>query len=177
MVVLAAGIAALGRQPVGYIGQCLLVLIGLLLALLSFLPQHLPLERFGEANAVTLVRAGLAALMAGWLGRGALSMEISWLIVVLAVLALLLDGVDGWLARRHALASTFGARFDMEIDAFSILIMAILVYQSGKAGAWVILSGLYATALSLSVMCFPTCGGHYPRANAARPSVLSKSLP
>ena len=67
--------------------------------------------------------------------------EINWLIVFLATLAILLDGVDGWLARRSGLASAFGARFDMEIDAFSILVMAALVYQSGKVGAWVILSG------------------------------------
>lgn len=140
-MVLAAGVAALNRQPLGYIAQCLLVFIGLLSALLPFLPQHLPLERFGEANAVTLVRAGIAAVMAGWVGRGVLLTETSWLIAILAVVALLLDGVDGWLARRHGLASTFGARFDMEIDAFSILVMAVLVYQSGKAGIWVILSG------------------------------------
>ena len=141
VVVSAAGVGELARQSIGYIGQCLLALIGLLLALLPFLPQHLPLERFGAANAVTLVRAGITALMVGWLGRGTLSTEVSWLIVVLATLAVLLDGVDGWLARRYGLASAFGARFDMEIDAFSILVMAALVYQSDKAGAWVILSG------------------------------------
>lgn len=141
LIVLAVGISKLTQQPPGYIGQSLLVFIGLLLALLPFLHHHLPLERFGEANGVTLLRAGLAALMAGWLGQGSLADEISWLIVFLATLAILLDGVDGWLARRSGMASAFGARFDMEIDAFSILVMAALVYQSGKAGAWVILSG------------------------------------
>ena len=33
--------------------------------------------------------------------------------------ALSLDGVDGWLARREGLVSAFGARFDMEVDALS----------------------------------------------------------
>jgi phosphatidylglycerophosphate synthase len=53
-----------------------------------------------------------------------------------------LDGVDGWLARRHQIASSFGARFDMEIDALLILVLAILVTEFEKAGPWVILSGL-----------------------------------
>ena len=53
-----------------------------------------------------------------------------------------LDGADGWLARRQQIASDFGARFDMEIDALLILVLAILVSRFEKAGAWVIVSGL-----------------------------------
>lgn len=59
-----------------------------------------------------------------------------------ALIATLLDGVDGWLARRTKTASAFGARFDVEVDAFLILVLAILVWQYGKAGPWVLLSGL-----------------------------------
>jgi len=33
-------------------------------------------------------------------------------------------------------------RFDMETDAALILVLAILVWQFGKAGPWVLLSGL-----------------------------------
>ena len=54
----------------------------------------------------------------------------------------LLDGVDGWLARRSSLASAFGARFDMEVDALLIMALAVLAWQHGKAGSWVLLSGL-----------------------------------
>ena len=54
----------------------------------------------------------------------------------------MLDGVDGWLARRTRMASDFGARFDMEIDALLILVLAILVWRFDKAGPWVIVSGL-----------------------------------
>jgi phosphatidylglycerophosphate synthase len=39
------------------------------------------------------------------------------------------------------LESPFGARFDLEVDAFFILILAVLVRQFDKAGAWVLLSG------------------------------------
>ena len=137
----AAGIGQTFQLPPGYTGQCLAVFAGLLLALSPFLPQHLPLERFGAANRVTLLRAGIAALVAGLIGRADPNPSLGWLIAALTGLALLLDGVDGWLARRCGLDSPFGARFDLEVDAFLILVMAALVYQLDKAGGWVLLSG------------------------------------
>ena len=63
------------------------------------------------------------------------------LATTVSLFALLLDGVDGWWARRHGLSSAFGARFDMETDALLILVLALLAWHLGKAGAWVILSG------------------------------------
>jgi phosphatidylglycerophosphate synthase len=63
------------------------------------------------------------------------------LVIATAVMATL-DGVDGWLARRTGLSSAFGARFDMETDAFFMLVLAILVWRHDKAGAWVIAIGL-----------------------------------
>ena len=40
------------------------------------------------------------------------------------------------------MTSGYGARFDMETDAAFILVLSILVWQHGKAGAWVLLCGL-----------------------------------
>jgi phosphatidylglycerophosphate synthase len=40
------------------------------------------------------------------------------------------------------MASAFGARFDMETDALLIQVLAILAWLYGKAGAWVLASGL-----------------------------------
>ena len=141
-----AGLALLAADalhlPTAYIVQCLAVFAGLLLALTPFLPQHLPFATFGAANQVTLSRAGMAALAAGLVGRPEMTPTQGWFVAALAGLALVLDGIDGWLARRGGLQSPFGARFDMEVDAFFILILAVLVHQSGKAGAWVLLSGL-----------------------------------
>jgi phosphatidylglycerophosphate synthase len=65
-----------------------------------------------------------------------------WFIIGLSTLALGLDGVDGWVARRTGSASAFGARFDMELDAFLMLILATLVWRSGRVGPWVLLLGL-----------------------------------
>lgn len=137
---LAVGIGEFFQVSGGAV-QSLAVFAGLLLAMSPFLPRHLPLERFGAANCVTLLRAGIAALVAGLIGRSELTPDQSWFVVGLAGLALLLDGIDGWLARRYGTVSPFGARFDMEVDAFLIFVLAALVYQAGKAGSWVLLSG------------------------------------
>src|SRR5262249_31548057 len=53
----------------------------------------------------------------------------------------LLDGLDGWIARRTNTASAFGARFDMEVDAFFILALSVVAWASGKAGVWVLMIG------------------------------------
>jgi phosphatidylglycerophosphate synthase len=100
-----------------------------------------PFTRFGAANLVTSVRALLVVLVVA-LGGEPRVPAVANAIVILAVAATLLDGVDGWLARRLAIASAFGARFDMEVDALLILALSVLVWQHGKAGGWVVASGL-----------------------------------
>lgn len=95
---------------------------------------------FGAANQVTLARGVLTLLLAALLGvpSGA---TVATLAVAFALLAAVLDGVDGRLARRRGEASAFGARFDMETDALLILVLAALAWQHGKAGAWILLAG------------------------------------
>jgi polyisoprenoid-binding protein YceI/phosphatidylglycerophosphate synthase len=105
-----------------------------------YLPAHLPRERLGPANQVTLARLALTALVGGCLGETGDS--VAWFAVGTAAVVLALDGVDGWLARRGGWTSAFGALFDMETDALLILLMAALAWQLEKAGAWVLLAGL-----------------------------------
>ena len=93
------------------------------------------------ANAVTLGRAMLVVLLAATIGRPA-DATMLWGIIAVATAAALLDGVDGWLARRSRTVTAFGGRFDMETDAALILVLSILVWQHGKAGAWVLLCGV-----------------------------------
>ena len=97
--------------------------------------------KFGPANQITLVRAALVAGLASFTGRPATPI-VAWGAVFIAIIAALLDGVDGWVARRTGTVSAFGTRFDMETDAALILVLSILVWQYGKAGPWVLLSGL-----------------------------------
>ena len=97
--------------------------------------------KFGPANQVTLLRAVLVAGLASLVGQPA-TPAVAWRAVYIAIVASVLDGVDGWVARRTGTVSAFGTRFDMETDAALILVLAILVWQYGKAGPWVLLSGL-----------------------------------
>lgn len=98
--------------------------------------------RFGEANQATLLRAGLVCLIGSTLIASGQQPDIDWYLVGLIATALALDAVDGFLARRFKLASAFGARFDMEIDALLLLILSLLVWQTGQAGIWVLAIGL-----------------------------------
>ena len=112
-----------------------------MLLALGFLGHTHRFARFGPANQVTTARAVFVVLIASLIGEpmrpvAAASAAAASLVVTL------LDGVDGWLARRSRMASPFGARFDVEIDALLILALAILVWRYGKAGPWVVLSGL-----------------------------------
>jgi phosphatidylglycerophosphate synthase len=102
---------------------------------------------FGAANWVTLLRVVIAVVLLcvavgeKWFGLP-LAIELRWLAAAGATLMLCLDGLDGFLARRLGQASAFGARFDMETDAFAMVVLALLVWAFGQVGGWVLLSGL-----------------------------------
>jgi phosphatidylglycerophosphate synthase len=107
----------------------------------GYVGAHHPHGRFGPANSVTMIRVVVVALVAGLIGepeipRAALSASIA------AAVMTVLDGLDGWLARRSRMASAFGARFDMETDAALMMAMCLLVWQHGKSGMWALLGGM-----------------------------------
>jgi phosphatidylglycerophosphate synthase len=95
--------------------------------------------RLGPADWVTLVRAALALGVAALVADSfAASVPVA-LLVSLASLALVLDAVDGRIARRTGTTSALGERMDGEVDAF--LILALSVYVAPSAGAWVLAIG------------------------------------
>ena len=98
--------------------------------------------RFGPADRITLARAVLVLFLASLTGTPASLQALAWPYALLCLLALGMDGADGFVARRTHTASAFGARFDMELDAFFILVLCFAVVVSGKAGPWVLLIGL-----------------------------------
>jgi phosphatidylglycerophosphate synthase len=104
--------------------------------------KHAPGQPFGLANYITLGRAVLVSVFAGFIGFPQTVTDSSLLIVFIGIFALVLDGVDGWIARRTGTAGPFGARFDMELDAFFILILCLLVIEAGRMGWWVLWAGL-----------------------------------
>jgi phosphatidylglycerophosphate synthase len=94
---------------------------------------------FGPADWVTLTRAtlvgGVTALVADAVHHPAAVPAM----VTLASVALVLDAVDGQVARRTGTESGLGARFDMEVDAFLILVLSLYVARS--MGWWVVAIG------------------------------------
>ena len=96
-------------------------------------------QRLGPADWVTLVRATLAVGVAALVADSFDEPPHVTTLVTLSAVALALDAVDGWVARRSELTSRFGARFDGEVDAF--LILALSVYVAGSVGAWVLAIG------------------------------------
>ena len=128
---------------------------------IGFLQPHHPFALFGAANQITTLRAILVALVAGLVGEPRMS-AIAGAAVAASAAVILLDGVDRWLARRQRLVSRFGARFDMEIDALLILALAILAWRHGKAGAWVVASGLLRYAFVAGSYAAPWLRGTLP---------------
>jgi phosphatidylglycerophosphate synthase len=94
----------------------------------------------GPADWVTLARAvlvgGVAALTADSFDK---PVPVR-LLVILTIVALVLDGVDGQVARRTGTVSALGARFDMEVDASLLLVLSL--YAAHQVGAWVLVIGL-----------------------------------
>ncbi|TFC91728.1 MULTISPECIES: CDP-alcohol phosphatidyltransferase family protein [Cryobacterium] len=108
---------------------------------------------FGPANVVTAVRSTLVGLIGGMVVVSFAEPIPVPLLVALIVPALLLDAVDGWVARRTDSVSELGARFDMEVDAFLLLVLS--VYVSNTLGIWVLAIGTMRYAFVLAGLIFP----------------------
>jgi len=104
--------------------------------------------QLGPANQVTLVRATLA-LGVAMITAASFSRPVPVAVLVtLAAIALALDFVDGWVARRTRTAASFGARFDAEADAFLIAVLSVYVARS--AGVWVLAIGAARYAFGIA---------------------------
>jgi phosphatidylglycerophosphate synthase len=102
--------------------------------------RQVRLERFGPANAVTATRSMLVGLVTALVVVSFTGEVSTALLVTLVAVALALDGVDGYVARRTRSESDLGARFDMEVDAFLLLVLC--VYDARYVGWWVLAIGL-----------------------------------
>jgi phosphatidylglycerophosphate synthase len=93
----------------------------------------------GPADLVTLTRATIACAVASLVAESWLGAPVTGALVVLAVTALLLDAVDGRVARATR-PTGFGARFDGEADAFLLLVLSAHIALA--YGGWVLTIGL-----------------------------------
>jgi phosphatidylglycerophosphate synthase len=137
VILLAVLDATVGLAPEGWLAG---VLCGAALAagLDAALSRH-GLSGPGPAGVITLVRAVLACAVAGLVADALVGSRATGPLVVLASVALVLDLVDGPVARRTGTASDLGARFDMESDAFLIAVLSVAV--APIAGMWVLAIG------------------------------------
>ncbi|MFI2203385.1 CDP-alcohol phosphatidyltransferase family protein [Streptomyces sp. NPDC020192] len=128
---------AIGMGPAGWLTG--LAFAFATWAVLSRALHRSRLRSFGPANRVTLGRATLVGGVTALVADSFESAPPVTLLVGLTAVALLLDGVDGKVARRTGTSTALGARFDMEVDAFLILVLS--VYVSTQLGPWVLLIG------------------------------------
>ena len=120
-----------------------------------------PSRRFGAANLVTAVRLVLVfalIFMPNHLRRPAAGL------LLMAFFAL--DGLDGRLARRSGQASSFGAAFDMETDAFMTAVASVVAVEVGCVGGWMLLVGAMRYVFVVVTYKFPY--EPEPRRDAAR---------
>lgn len=139
-LVAAVAVRAVLQLGPAYVALVLGIALAGALAVHRYLPGRHPHARFGAANAVTLGRAAATALVAALVVEPG-TVAAAAFAVVTGTAIVVLDGVDGHLARRDGLASEFGARFDMETDSLLVLALAVLAWRWDRAGAWVVLSG------------------------------------
>jgi phosphatidylglycerophosphate synthase len=121
----------------------------------------------GPADLVTLGRAalvaGVTALVAGGLAGAAVPAAT---LIVIASVALALDAVDGRVARRTGTASALGARFDMEVDAFLVLVLSI--YVATLIGPWALVIGAMRYAFVVASWALPWMRASLPTRSGAK---------
>lgn len=91
----------------------------------------------GYANWITFFRMGLLLYV------GFQFQSLSYAAICsIFIINILLDIVDGIVARKCKTESDFGLYLDMELDAFYVCLVSLILYVEGLAGAWVIIIGL-----------------------------------
>lgn len=136
------------------------------------------------ADRVTLVRAvlvGVVALLVLLRPSDGDGTAWAWAVVALAAPMLLLDAVDGAVARRTSVTAR-GARFDMETDAAAVLVLAVAAAPT--VGAWVLLAGGLRYGFAAAGLLLPRLTEPLPFSQARRvvaavqgPALLSAVVP
>jgi phosphatidylglycerophosphate synthase len=120
-----------------------------------------PVGKFGPGDWVTLTRATLVGCLAALTADSFHQRARIEVLVAIAIVALVLDAVDGQVARRTGTASGLGARFDMEVDAFLILVLSVYVARS--MGAWILAIGAMRYAFLVASWALRWMSGPLPQ--------------
>jgi phosphatidylglycerophosphate synthase len=151
LAIAGVGLALPGASPVATIAALVFFCAASGVAV-RLLPRHYPHDRLGLGNRVTLARLVLVSVLVSALLSGP---GPSWSFCAVAAFALLLDGVDGWLARRQRLVSVFGARFDMEVDSLLALVLALNAALGTGAGLAALVLGLPRYLFLVAALALP----------------------
>ncbi len=100
------------------------------------------LPTFGAGNHLTLLRGLLFGLLAGFLFIPRPTGTLAWLPALLYTLAIIVDLLDGYLARITHQATVLGEMLDIEFDALGMLVAATLVVRYGQTPWWYLSIGL-----------------------------------
>lgn len=139
VVLFVGSFAMLGRDAAFALPPSLAAFFAATFWLGRLMMRDFPHGSLGLCNIVTLTRLVIVGVLFTALLSG---LPATWVTLGLAILALSLDGIDGWLARKQRLASAFGARFDVEVDAAFALLLAVTAAVNGAAAPYVVLLGL-----------------------------------
>ncbi|WP_031077931.1 CDP-alcohol phosphatidyltransferase family protein [Streptomyces sp. NRRL S-118] len=126
-------------------------------------PRHMP---FGPANGVTLTRTTLVGGVTALVAELFVGRPPAVVLAALTAVALALDAVDGRVARRTGTATALGARFDMEVDAFLILVLSVQVARS--LGVWVLAIGAMRYVFVAAARVLPWLNGPLPPSTARK---------
>lgn len=138
LVQLAVLSAWVGLGPAGWLAGTAYALVSTIL--LAVAMWRSATWRLGPANAVTLARSTLVGSVTALVAADVAGRPVDAVVLVsIATVALMLDAVDGWVARATGTVSSLGARFDMEVDAFLIAVLS--VYLVPSLGPWVLAIG------------------------------------
>ena len=149
--------------PASYVAVAAVIYLGMASLIVARLPTGHPGPGIGSANRVTLGRAALAVVVGALAVRfETLTLVGAWWVIAVSTAVLVLDGLDGRVARRTGTQTDFGARFDMELDAALIMALSVLVWASGKVGAWVLLIGLMRYLFVGAAWLWPALRGDLP---------------
>ncbi|WP_377273436.1 CDP-alcohol phosphatidyltransferase family protein [Peterkaempfera sp. SMS 1(5)a] len=121
---------------------------------------------FGPANCVTLARMTLVGGVTALVANSFEAPPPVPVLVALTTVALVLDAVDGRVARRTGTASALGARFDMEVDA--VLILVLSIHVATEMGVWVLLIGAMRYAFIAAARALPWLRGPLPPSMARK---------
>jgi CDP-diacylglycerol--glycerol-3-phosphate 3-phosphatidyltransferase len=144
LVALGAGVAALTGHPSA--ARWTVPAATVAAFELWFLRRHLganhadgPAARLhgslGAANALTLVRGGAFAAVAGFAVVDPTA-ELAWLVAVLYGGGCALDWIDGFAARRAGRTTVLGARLDMAFDTLGFLVAPVVGVLWGRLPVW-----------------------------------------